>query len=634
MYVIGTAGHVDHGKSTLVKALTGIDPDRLAEEQARQMTIDLGFAWMQLPGGQEIGIVDVPGHRDFIDNMLAGVGGIDAALLVIAADEGVMPQTREHLAILDLLDVSRAIIALTKTDLVEDPAWMELVKDEIAQLAKGTRLEQAPILPVSAATGEGLDELVAAMAKMLNQLPAHMDRARPRLPIDRAFTMSGFGTVVTGTLMDGSLTTGQEIEILPGGFSGRVRGMQTHKTGLERAGPGRRLAVNISGINVGDVQRGDVLCTVGTYRPTKLVDVHVRVLKDVSKPLRHNQTAKLFLGTAQRQARIRILGSETLQAGEEGWLQLVLLEPVVAERGDRFILRRPSPGETLGGGQVADAHPIRRHRRHDRVVIERLEAAWRGAPSDLLLQAFDQLGPAGLVRAAAKAGLTVQQAKLAQAESIEQGMLSELDSQAGSPGEGLMVTAAWWVGFCDRLEGMLETHHRQNPLQLGMPRQEAMGRLGIDPRLFALLLERLILEGRLELQAGRLSLPGFRVSLSAKQQQQVDQVMARFERDRASAPSVKEVVAITGEPLYRYLLDSDRLKQLSPDVVLNQDSYEQMVEIVIQQLKDAGEVGVAEVRDRLNTSRKYALALMEHLDAIGVTRRVGDVRRLKSPETS
>jgi selenocysteine-specific elongation factor len=631
MYVIGTAGHVDHGKSTLVKSLTGIDPDRLAEERARQMTIDLGFAWMHLPDGRELGIVDVPGHRDFIDNMLAGVGGIDAALLVIAADEGVMPQTREHLAILDLLGISRAVIALTKTDAVGDADWLDLVREEIFQLTSGTRLENVPIVPVSAVTGEGLAQLISAISRMLERLPPHLDRARPRLPIDRAFTMSGFGTVVTGTLADGSLYIGQDIEISPTGLAGRVRGMQTHKTAIDHAGPGRRLAVNISGIAVKDIRRGDVLCAPGTYQPTRLMDVRIRVLENASKPIKHNQTAKLFLGAAQREVRIRTLGAESVQAGEEGWLQFVLEEAIVAERGDRFILRRPSPGETLGGGQVIEAHPARRHRRHDQSVIERLEAAWHGAPSDLLVQALDQLGPVELVQAANRAGLSLQQAEAAQEECEKQGLIWSMDPLAMAGG-GLWMSAGWWSGFCQRMQDMLAAHHRQNPLQLGMPRQEAIARLGIDPRLFSALLDRLIAENRVVFQSGRLAKPGFDVSLSAKQQQQVDQILARFQRDHAAPPSVKEVLASLGEPLYRYLLDSGHLRQLNADVVLDRDSYEKMVAIVTRQLKDAGEVGIAEIRDRLGTSRKYALALMEHLDAIGVTRRFGDVRRLRAPE--
>ena len=357
MRVIGTAGHVDHGKSTLIEALTGIHPDRLKEEREREMTIDLGFAWLELPGGEPVGIVDVPGHRDFIENMLAGIGGIDAVLFVVAADEGVMPQTREHLAILDILQINGGVIALTKIDMVSEDEWLDLVEDDVSRVVAGTILQDAPILRVSAKNDLGLSELLVTLEEVLAEKPPRQDLGRPRLPVDRVFSIAGFGTVVTGTMSDGHLQVGDEVEILPDGTHGRIRGLQTHKQKEELAIPGSRTAINISGVGLDAVKRGDVVVHPGDYQPSQRMDLRFRLLPDVSQSLKHNTEVKLFIGAAEVLARVRTLGKEEIQPGDEGWLQLEMREPIVAIRGDHYIIRRPSPGETLGGGRVVDPHP-------------------------------------------------------------------------------------------------------------------------------------------------------------------------------------------------------------------------------------------------------------------------------------
>ncbi|HIE25366.1 MAG TPA: selenocysteine-specific translation elongation factor, partial [Anaerolineales bacterium] len=372
MRVIGTAGHVDHGKSTLISALTGVHPDRLKEEQEREMTIELGFGWLTLPDGEEIGIVDVPGHRDFIGNMLAGVGGIDAVILVIAADEGVMPQTKEHLAILDLLQIPGGLIALTKTDLVPDPEWLDLVESDIRETLAGTALENAPFVRVSSKDGTGLENLLATLSKLLQDKPARLDLGRPRLPIDRVFSIAGFGTVVTGTLTDGNLSLGDEVLILPSEKKGRVRGLQTHKKKEEISTPGSRTAVNISGISLEDIRRGEVLTKPGQYQTTRRLDARFRLLDDISKPIKHNTEVKLFVGASETIATLRLLGVETLLPGTEAWIQLETRDPIIAPRGDRYILRRPSPSETLGGGEIIDDNPKGRHKRFDKDVIKKL----------------------------------------------------------------------------------------------------------------------------------------------------------------------------------------------------------------------------------------------------------------------
>ena len=630
MRVIGTAGHVDHGKSTLVHSLTGIDPDRLQEEQARQMTIDLGFAWLTLPGGEPVGIIDVPGHRDFVENMLAGVGGIDAAIVVIAADEGVMPQTREHLAILDLLEIQRAVVALTKIDLIQDPAWIDLVRDDVRGLLAGSALEHAPIVPVSAKTGVGLNELIGVLHEILREIPARPDLGRPRLPIDRAFTMAGFGTIVTGTLMDGRLQAGQEVEVLPTGIKGRIRGLQTHRAKIDEAVPGSRAAVNVTGIEVAQVSRGDVLALPETYRPTSRVDVRFRLLPDAEEPLRHDQTVKLFLGAAQRMARVRVLGADRIEPGRFGWLQLEPEAPLVCVRGDHFILRRPSPGATLGGGQVADASPQWRHRRKDPRVVERLDRVLQGTPGQVLLQSLARLGPTPLERAVEVAGIAGD-AEAALAELTDQGLLLRMgDSSLSADSATWVVDRESWSRLTSRLTGILREFHRGNPLRQGIAREELKSRSGLESRAYGVALAQARREGILEEVGSRVKLAGFVPKLSPKQEELVDRLMARFEATPFSPPSSKECVEATSEDLLDFLLDSEELVQLSADVVFTRKTYQEMVEIIRRQLESHGTLTVARVRDLFGTSRKYVLALMEHLDAKGVTQRDGDVRRLSA----
>src|SRR5574341_1406466 len=488
MRVLGTAGHVDHGKSTLVHALTGIHPDRLKEEREREMTIDLGFAWLTLPNGEQVGIVDVPGHRDFIENMLAGVGGIDAALFVVAADEGVMPQTREHLAILDLLQINGGVVALTKADLAESPEWIALVSDEIRGLLKNTALSEAPIVPVSARTGQGLDDLRRALAQVLSTRPARPDLARPRLPIDRVFTMPGFGTVVTGTLTDGALSVGDEVVILPGDRAGRIRGLQTHKSKIERAVPGSRVAVNLSGVQVADLHRGDVLCYPNTFRPTQLVDVQCRHLADADSPLKHNAEVKLFVGAAETVATARVLNGEALAPGQTDFLQLALRDPILAAKGDRFILRRPSPGATIGGGVVVDSHPARRHRRHDPAVLARLQTALTGTPREILLQALDALGPGPFSEAVARSHLDAATVAETAVEVFSSGDLIVLDPHtrldSSPPGNVLVVSRLAAPRLTQAMIEILSTDHKSHPLRLGLPRAELKSRLRLGPKVF------------------------------------------------------------------------------------------------------------------------------------------------------
>jgi small GTP-binding protein domain len=396
MHIVGTAGHVDHGKSTLISALTGTNPDRLKEEIEREMTIDLGFASMALPGGETIGIIDVPGHRDFVGNMLSGIGGIDAVLLVIAANEGVSAQTREHLAILDLLEISRGLIVLTKCDLVTDREWLELVELEAQEVVESTSLENAQVVRVSAQTGEGLDELKLKLAELLAEIPQKRDLNRPRLPVDRVFTLSGFGTVVTGTLLDGSFSLGDEVICLPGGKTGRIRGLQNHNRKLQKVIPGYRTAINLNNLSKEDINRGDVIALPATYKPTTRMDASIRLIREAITELKHNMSLKVFAGASETLARVRLLGVEALKPGEEGFVQLELEEPLVAIRGDHYVLRLPSPAATIGGGVILDTQPTRRYRRFDEVTLTRLEQLRVGKRADLVMQALDRLNVSNL----------------------------------------------------------------------------------------------------------------------------------------------------------------------------------------------------------------------------------------------
>ena len=627
MHVIGTAGHVDHGKSTLVQALTGINPDRLREEQEREMTIDLGFAWLTLPNGESVGIVDVPGHRDFIENMLAGVGGIDAALFVIAADEGVMPQTREHLAILDLLRIPGGVVALTKIDLIDDPDWLELVQADVSEALQGTVLDGAPIIPVSARTGQGLAELTAALQEVLARTPPRPDRGRPRLWIDRVFTIGGFGTVVTGTLVDGHLEVGQEVEILPRGLRARIRGLQTHKTRIQRAVPGSRVAINLTGISKQDLARGDLVTTPGWLRPTTLTDVRLDLLRDAPFPLKHNAFVKFFCGSAETVARVRLLGTETLAPGESGWVQLELDDPLPLVRGDRFIIRVPSPAVTVGGGEVVDPNPGRKHRRFRPEVLARLETLARGTPAEVLLQTLERRGPLTVRDLIEVSGLG-EAAPEALAELFSTGDAVVLDAVPEPAPARLVVSRSWWSATTARMRDELAAYHARYPLRPGMSREELRSALRLDPRAYNGLMARAAADGLVVDEAATVRLPEHQVRFTPQQQQAVDDLLARFRAAPYATPSVKEAAALVGEEVLGVLLARGDLVQVSPEVLFLRETYEEMVERIRTHIQQQGSITLAQVRDLFQTSRKYAQALLEYLDGVGVTRRVGDERVL------
>jgi selenocysteine-specific elongation factor len=622
MQVIGTAGHVDHGKSTLINHLTGINPDRLKEEQEREMSIELGFAWFTLPDIGEVGIIDVPGHRDFIENMLAGIGGIDAVLFVVAADEGVMPQTKEHLAIINLLQIPAGVIALTKIDLVSDPDWLKLVEVDLRETLQGTVLEDAPIIQVSARTGQGIDTLVGSLQEILTQHPHRPDLGRPRLPVDRVFTMPGFGTIVTGTLLDGHFSIGDEVQVMPSGVTGRIRGLQTHKKSEQSALPGSRTAINISGVSVDHVTRGDFLVHPGDFQKTKMIDVYCTLLPDADKPLKHNSEVKLFIGASEVMAKVRLLGVQECQPGGEAFLQLMLRTPIIALRGDRFIIRRPSPPATLGGGQVVDPQPTRRHRRFNFDRLEALERLLMGTPEDILLQTASKLGPSPKDVLLTTSGLESEPGKAALTELINQGVLVALD------GGRLIFTQMFLSDLRKTLTSDLMTYHQEFPLRPGMARERLRSQVRLDAKVFDALITWLAEEGTLVESGAELRLSQHQVKFSPAQQAKIETLMRDFNAQPYSPPSYKQSSDILGEELLRALIITGQLSRVGDDVLFQPHVFDEMHTAVITHIQQKGSITLGELRDKFNTSRKYAVAVLEYLDQAGVTIRQGDTRIL------
>ena len=619
MYVIGTAGHVDHGKSVLVKALTGIDPDRLREEKERGMTIDLGFAWLKLASGEEVSIVDVPGHERFIRNMLAGVGGIDLALLVIAADEGMMPQTREHLAILDLLQVKSGVLVVTKKDLVDED-WQEMVKADVAEAVRGTALEGSPVVTCSGQTGEGLAELVAVLEQKLAETPPKRDIGRPRLPIDRAFTMTGFGTVVTGTLIDGSFSVGQEVEIVPGGRRSRIRGLQTHRQKVERATPGSRTAMNLSGLAADEIVRGQVIALPGTVAATSAVDVRLRALPSLRRPIRHNARLSFHSGASEVWGKVRLLDRRQLDPGEEGWAQIRLDASVALVKGDLFVVR--DANDTIGGGEVVEVQG-QRHRRHDQATIDTLTALQEGSPEQRLLTVLEQRQPIEQSALIKRLEMPEEEVLKLLAALVDGG---EVIALGGGPlGDGAaLFTKAGFAALYERASAAISAYYREHPLRQAMPKEELRSRLGLSPRLFGPALKLWMLEDGLTEAGASVGLPGRTVKLSPAQQVRVD----AFLQELNANPYAPKPAHWPDEELLAYMVDRRHVVVVAEDVAFSAAAYREMVERIVSRLAEQGRITLAQARDMFGTSRKYAQALLEYLDEQRITQRVGEERVL------
>jgi len=600
--------------------LTGIDPDRLREERERGMTIDLGFAWLRLASGDEIGIVDVPGHHDFIRNMLAGVGPVDAVLLVVALDEGVMPQTREHLAILRVLGVDRGVVALTKRDLVDDE-WASLARADVTAALQGTPLGGAPMIEVSATTKTGLTELVEALESVLGTAPARRDLGRPRLAIDRAFTLTGFGTVVTGTLVDGGFVVGDEVEILPAGRRARVRGIQTHKRALDSASPGSRVALNLSGVEKDELARGMVVVRPGTLVPVSVLSARVEVLASASDALTHDESVKVHAGTAEVMARTSLLESSTLDPGASGWVQLRLAEPLAVAVGDRFVIRRPSPPETLGGGAVADISGERMRRRREAVaILERRSAPTAAAR---LLAALDV--PRTPVEAGSRSGLDAGDCDAAVRELVESGRAVQLADA--------LIARESFEALATRIERTLAATHRRSPLRAGAPREEIRSSLDLGPKRFNALVERLAQEGRLAERGSALALVGHVPTLTAAQESIWSRARAALARDPLQPPSPATLESEYGldRELVAALAERGDLVRIGTEAVFLPDAVARFADAVVSELAATGSITVARARDLTGSSRKHVLPLLGFLDDRGLTRRSGDDRILVVP---
>ena len=629
--VVGTAGHIDHGKTSLVKALTGIDTDRLPEEKARGITIDLGFAFLEEPDGLTIEIVDVPGHERFVRNMLAGVGGIDLALLVIAADEGVMPQTREHLAICSLLHITTGVVALTKTDLVEAD-WLELVKDDVTGLVRHTFLEGAPILAVSAKTGAGLPELRAALRTLALAVPPRAADQLPRLPIDRVFTVKGFGTVITGTLMTGRVAVDERVEVYPRGVQAKVRGLQTHGQPVPEARAGQRTALNLQGIERAAITRGDVVGPPGALIPSILVDGTLELLDDAPRPLKSRDRIRFHAGTSEVMARVLLVDRAELAPGERTFARFRLEAPLVALPGDRFVVRSYSPIVTIGGGTLLDIDPPR-FKRKAPALLAHLTLLADGAPEDVVEEHVRQVGGTG-VRLALLSG------RVPFGPDRLRGLLATLEG-----GERIVAVERDWFlhreseeRLRSQVQTALEQFHRANPLKPGMSREELRGRAGAaEERIFAHVLTRLVAEGAVWSERDKVRLASHEVRLSSEQQRVVDQVETDFLRAEAAPPSPEEALGRAGvqgdeeHELFQLLVEGKRLVRIKESLFFHARALETIQDKLVALLRERKDIGPGDIKDLLGISRKYAIPLLEYFDGRRVTMRVGERRVLRGP---
>lgn len=617
--IIGTAGHVDHGKTSLIRALTGIETDRLKQEKERGITIELGFAWFDLPDGRRAGIIDVPGHERFVRNMLAGAAGIDVVLLVVAADEGVMPQTREHLNILELLGVKTGIVVITKADLVEQEL-LELAREEIDEALSGTFLASAPRVTISVVTGQGLEELRETISRLAVSAPAKPRRDFARLPVDRVFVQKGFGTVVTGTLVDGSIREGDQVLVMPGELRARVRQIQNHGRQVESAEPGQRVAINLAGLDRQQIQRGQVVFRGEGLEAVDKVAARFKLLPQ-AEPLANNTRIRFHCGASETLGRAIILEGDVLEPGQDALVQFRLDEPVMAVRGDRYVVRSESPVTTIGGGEVIESS----RRRLSRVrpgVVDVLRLRESGGPPSLVLSHLQEAGhPLTFQQLLSRTQLAPQELRAALEQLSDEIVRFTLDNQEWILGGGDDLLA--------EIREMVEEFHRVNPLRPGMPREEVRGKVvpGINTRVFAALLEALLPQSSLELRGQDLALAEHKVELDAKQAQLQQRIMTALAENPFSPPERGELEALDrGAAAVLKLLAGQEKIVVAGDIVYSAEAVAQAVAKVREHFGQESQLTLAQFRDYLGTSRKYALPLIEYLDGKGFTRRRGEVR--------
>jgi selenocysteine-specific elongation factor len=619
--IIGTAGHVDHGKTALIRALTGVETDRFPEEKARGISIDIGFAHFHLPSGRRAAVIDVPGHERFIKNMLAGITGIDLVLLVVAADEGVMPQTREHLDILRLLEIRHGMIVLTKKDLV-DAEMLELVAEDVREAVKGTFLEHAPVVAVSSITGEGIPELVAQLDRLLETTEAKDITAFARLPVDRAFVRPGFGTVVTGTLVGGTIREGDKLELLPTGLEVRVRGLQVHGEKVERAEAGQRVAVNLAGIERSDVRRGHVLCAPGFLKPTTSFAARLHLLPSWSKELKHGALVHLHTGTSELLARVLLLEGDALEPGQSAYVQLKTEEPVVVGRGDHYVIRSYSPVHTIGGGVVLEPHASYKRSQAAQAIAE-LKVKESGGLAEVIGETLAHAGmtPLTLAELAKRSGIPP--------ETI-QAEMANLAQDVRTLEGGLLIHRRGMGAFIAAVRGELNAFYQQYPLRQGPAKEELRRKLGMGGREFTALLAAAEAAGELQVIRERIALPNRTPVLSpaqAKVAQAVRQAVAAAGYNLLSVAELKaQVPGRETEEVIAYLTEQGEVVRVGDDLLIAAQALAEAARRTREHLRAHGKLTVAEFRDILGTTRKYALPLLEWMDEQKITRRAGEER--------
>jgi len=629
--ILGTAGHIDHGKTSLIRALTGIDTDRLKEEKERGITIELGFAYLDLPSGIRLGIVDVPGHERFVKNMVAGAGGIDLVALVVAADEGVMPQTVEHLNILTLLDVHSGLVVITKTDLVEND-FVDLVQEELVDFVSGTFLEGAPVVRVSSTQGTGMDSLVSVLDELAGRVEARRTSGTFRLPVDRVFSMKGFGTVITGTLLSGGVKTGEEVVAMPRGVKAKVRGIQVHGGQQSEATAGSRTALNLSGVDRDQLARGDVLISPGTIEPTYMADVLLDNLSG-AVPLKNRTKVRFHAGTSEIMAHVVLLDREVLEPGDEAPTQIRLTEPAVLIPGDRFVLRSLSPVTTIGGGEVLNAHPKKHKRFSEEVLsdIERLTGAGHIEKIEIFLK--DAGAPGATSR------------EMAAWVGVPEGEAREFLKKLAEIGAAVVVDADRFRYVsreeADRLGDLIiarvTAHHEAQPTRPGISKEELLSKMpwGVDARLMARLLEGLTGDGRIALSGDTVALSGHRVSMKDDEANIAARATELIRTGGLSPPSTQELAETLGSPeqnIKKLLLavsHDGSIVRVKDTLYFDSDELADLKNRLVSFLKEKSELTTQDFKEMTGTTRKYSIPLLEYFDSQKVTMRVGEVRKLR-----
>ncbi len=630
--ILGTAGHIDHGKSALIKALTGVDPDRLKEEKLRGITIELGFADLKLPSGQHLGIVDVPGHERFVRHMVAGATGMDLVALVIAADEGVMPQTREHLEICQLLRVKHGLVVLTKVDLVEAD-WLELVEEEVREALKDTFLADAPIVPFSSVTGFGKEQLLATLEDLAAKVPPKPATGVFRLPIDRVFTIKGFGTVVTGTAISGHLKVGEAVTIYPPEFKARVRGLQVHGQAVEEAVAGNRTAVNLQGLEKEELERGMVVAPPGALIKSRRLDAYLQILPSAPRPLKHRQAVRLHTGTSERVAMPLILDADDLPPGASGYVQFLLREPLALKPGDRLVIRSFSPAFTWGGGLVLHVNPPR-HKRRQPEVLASLATLEQGTPEDILRLYLAEAEAAGRSRGELTALLPWEPADLANRLNAltRQGQVLNYDQE-----NQRYLLAATAQELESQIQKLLADYHRKFPLKPGLSKEELRRQLppAMEVRLFNYLLADLAQKKQVVSEKDLVRLSAHKVTLAQDQEDLSRRLEDLYRRGHFSPPTFKEATEAAKLPgdkvkqVLQVLVNQGRLVKVKEDLYFHQAAIEALKAALIDFLKKNGEITVVQFKDLTQTSRKFSIPLLEYFDSTRATVRVGETRRLR-----